>query len=704
MDVKEPTMDCNLPELLVRDLEVSESVFASKSMTAGYPSLGLATSNTVDTTTFQKQKIPRRPIPACQPPTVKSRPLSLILGSNRTSSVSVSCHHDEEESACQAGLSDSASDAASSVGMEPPSVRTREQSFTTAATSVSGRCSSLVSHKPISPSTAASSRMDRGERTWFDTEADVDANLDRLPYAEPGSSERVERGRLPPRPRSAIGLGAFNVPEISPRPPGANTRPSAAATTLHTPSQVFPAERPHTSSGQGNMDSLRPRIIDIQPPVAVPKRKSSLERIHRRMVPTPAGMDSQQPIGNNAPNKYEDDEANSDESEFTPPSTIPTLATACGRTVIDASWPPSLGRDQVARRVPASAPPQASATGIVFLGDRGLAETHAHHPHPTPPERSRKPSFADFGACDLNMRAFPSRTSSIASSISAPGVPLPPEVVDTLRISISCFPETMLLSSSLSVETIRIYSKKLRHGVNPTNRLSEDSHSLFSFSTSSTKPPGRWNLPKLMQSRRVKKSNRPMKSATAESPVAASAPVTPNWTAIKNIFPTSSDYLCDALYAHLVAYNYVSLFCPQPPVLPMRCLPGSGLYDSNEGSHRIPKKAASVLGLQERAEADGGKDGEHMAFGRSNSRRQAIGDGNSPGICKSGGGDMSTLRNVQAGLGRCIALLVTTLKMTTEQMGLEPMLLRSREPKTIDPLLMRSLCEVVRCSEETVVC
>ncbi|KAK0730036.1 hypothetical protein B0H67DRAFT_638588 [Lasiosphaeris hirsuta] len=429
------------------------------------------------------------------------------------------------------------------------------------------------------------------------------------------------------------------------------------------------------SSIQGNMESLRPRIIDIQPPVAVPKRKSSLKRTHRHLVSTSAEIDSQQPNGNNAPNRSEEDETDYDEPNFTPPSTIPVLATACGRTVIDASWPPSLGRDLAPRRVPVSAPPQAGAPEIAF-----------------PVDHDRKPSLTDLGARDVNARVFPSRTSSIASSISAPGVPLPPEVVDTLRISISCFPETMLLSSCLSVETIRIYSKKLKHRVNPINQLSEDSHSLFSASTSITKPAGRWNLPRLIQSRRVKKSNRSMKSAAADLQAAASTPVTPNWAPIKNIFPAGSDYLCDALYAHLVAYNYVSLFCPQPLVLPMRSLPSSGVYDSSEGSHRIPKKAASVLGLQERADADGETDGEIMALGRSSSLV----------MCNNSGGDMSTLRNVQAGLGRCIAMLVTTLKTTTEQTGLEPMLMRSREPKTIDPLLMRSLCEVVRCSEEIV--
>lgn len=41
-------------------------------------------------------------------------------------------------------------------------------------------------------------------------------------------------------------------------------------------------------------------------------------------------------------------------------------------------------------------------------------------------------------------------------------VPLPPDAMETLRVSIACFPETMLLSSSLTIETIRTYSRKVR--------------------------------------------------------------------------------------------------------------------------------------------------------------------------------------------------------------------------------------------------
>lgn len=41
-------------------------------------------------------------------------------------------------------------------------------------------------------------------------------------------------------------------------------------------------------------------------------------------------------------------------------------------------------------------------------------------------------------------------------------VPLPPEAMETLRVLIACFPETMLLTKSLTIETIHTYSRKVR--------------------------------------------------------------------------------------------------------------------------------------------------------------------------------------------------------------------------------------------------
>ncbi|KXJ93830.1 hypothetical protein Micbo1qcDRAFT_158719, partial [Microdochium bolleyi] len=44
----------------------------------------------------------------------------------------------------------------------------------------------------------------------------------------------------------------------------------------------------------------------------------------------------------------------------------------------------------------------------------------------------------------------------------------------------------------------------------------------------------------------------------------------PAWASIKSVFPNGTDYLCDALYAHLLTYNYIDSLCPRvaSPVTP----------------------------------------------------------------------------------------------------------------------------------------
>jgi hypothetical protein len=162
------------------------------------------------------------------------------------------------------------------------------------------------------------------------------------------------------------------------------------------------------------------------------------------------------------------------------------------------------------------------------------------------------------------------------------------------------------------------------------------------------------------------------------STVGSKLPATPNWEPIRNIFPAATDYLCDALYAHLVVYNYVSILCP----LPLGALAG----DSGEGQP-IPKKAAHLLGLQE---APTGPTGL-----RRMASRRAVGSG---GIAPLGTG--TELREVQKGLRLCIGKLVAELKQEESADSEEGGPLHSKKEVMVDPLLVRSLCEVVRCAEE----
>ena len=218
----------------------------------------------------------------------------------------------------------------------------------------------------------------------------------------------------------------------------------------------------------------------------------------------------------------------------------------------------------------------------------------------------------------------------------------------------------------------------------------------------------------------------------------------PNWSPIKNIFPAASDYLCDALYAHIVAYNYLNTLCPVPIVNPTAASLNTNSHHRRTGSHpestttsgrKVPKKAASILGMQTPLPTPGSGSGYpqfrqfsdgHGQTGnglrQSASRRFSghytdgvslvSGHGSGSG---SGGIETAVIRDLQAWLNRCIGLLVSTLRQATGSAGgganefllLEEQseLLRERDGRSgekqsgVDGVLMRALCEVVRVSE-----
>jgi hypothetical protein len=376
---------------------------------------------------------------------------------------------------------------------------------------------------------------------------------------------------------------------------------------------------------------------------------------------------------------------------------------------------------------------------------------------------------------------------------NAPGIPLPPEVVDTLRISIACFPETMLLSTSLSIETIRAYSRKVKH-TRPRGGSDGDTRSIFSVAdqahdlgASDNKPARRWNLPRLLSPWRVQQLQTPPRSPSpiqrhyqnqaryadeeAQTPAPGIA-TKPIWQSIKNIFPQGSNYLCDALYAHLVAYNYIGDLCaslpssvPFAPRLsslahvaasdaPIRpsvgsnanaaaSSPTSGASRSSiDDPTRIPKKAASLLGLSElaavehsmRANLGAKQKQKQLETGAEKSALRRKDSGAVPGHASE-----QTLRELHAGLARCVMRLIATLQATSasgrtdsprESHGGEETFLgadgefevvpydetrgeddgESRfggvrevlEPHAVDPLVMRALIEVVKATEERI--
>ncbi|ODA83052.1 hypothetical protein RJ55_01561 [Drechmeria coniospora] len=236
------------------------------------------------------------------------------------------------------------------------------------------------------------------------------------------------------------------------------------------------------------------------------------------------------------------------------------------------------------------------------------SHTQPHLPSPivsTIPAVPTAPSF-------VSLRSVPSVQSWLNSSLQplplnddlSRVVPLPPDTMETLRVSISCFPETMLLSSSLTVDTIRTYSKKARQ-------------------------------PELRETSRRSLWRKVVRRPESRLDLASGRP----WEPLKNVFGCCSDYVCDALYAHIVAYNYVCVLA------------------NSSGDDEIPKKAASLLGL-----------------GRK--RLSAP----------------ETAQDMQGGLLQCITRLVATARLMADKDDIA-------DAGEADMLFVRSLCEIVRIAE-----
>jgi hypothetical protein len=258
----------------------------------------------------------------------------------------------------------------------------------------------------------------------------------------------------------------------------------------------------------------------------------------------------------------------------------------------------------------------------------------------------------------------------------------------------------MLLTSSLSIETIRAYSRKFKT-FPPGARLDAPA------SPSSLPYPSRkWTLGRILySSRRSNASSNTLPSGEHRSSgagrdsvdTASSHPAAPPpWTALRTVFDSAPEHLCDALYAHIVAYNYVSSLrecrphptpsSPPPPLRPSTSNSGFG-RPRNDGGAAIPRKAAALLGLdgpepQSRSSVD--THGTRSTSAETQPRREGA------------------LRELLVGLSRCIGRLIVTLKE-----GRTDVVASGGEDGEagaanvdVDMFLAKALCEVVRCSED----
>ncbi|KAK3901508.1 hypothetical protein C8A05DRAFT_16316 [Staphylotrichum tortipilum] len=791
MDAQSLVVGCNLPELLVNDLETSTDIFTSKAMTAGSPRAGLAACEWDAGPSFYRPLLPYRAInyqhhshhphlshhlhhhshqPYSGNRTPPRQALLLTTDNARPCPEQPPQELQQQEQQQQQsddgskdrGVENSSPDSLSvtSVGVGPLSVRTRQQSVATAATSLSGRCSSLFSTRAFSPtspvlSPCSSNQESSPQGTWFE-----DDELE-SPQDGPQSEVFTARTSISDPHLPAV----FRADDDDRDSMAASQKSTAdwdgipAATTLHFTRGCYGTHsRPQTPAAQLQLE--KPRIVDILPVTLVSKRTTSTKRRGHGSVATASIASEPRDAtavltvaGSGWPRQgvYHDSHL----PEQLEPM-VSLLATANGRTVIDASTPPPISfvrRGQPVYHHSRSPSPTIDAILDVQTLD---AATYAAEES----TQGRLPSLDALrlpAEASVDSLASPHHSPSYTPSPPPPGIRLPPDVIESLQVSVSCFPETMLLTSSLSIETICAYSKKVTHraGLNRP-QWSPDNDSIYSSISHTAGPPKRWSMGSwLGHARRGSRQHAhpplnfsyPPQGTTSTFPLPSTfrPPATsPSWAPIKHIFPLAPDRLCDALYAHLLALNYITSLCPttasmpMPMPIPTRPPPPNASTSSNSGLS-IPHKAASLLGMgmddplssayhvhpthtqhhpQQQPHHWGSAGSLRLRRGmlgrlrRQQEQPPAVppkpppkDDVVAPATGSRGSqdnGGSASMRELKAGLGRCVGVLLAAVMIGRglEGAGEDSAADGGGEGVGGEGVLVRALCELVRCVEE----
>ncbi|KIE00744.1 hypothetical protein MAJ_03519, partial [Metarhizium majus ARSEF 297] len=648
--------DC-LPEILARDLELSSAVFAEKKMTAGTPVISLSAE--------ERARLRASRMALYSPYLAASaRVHSLDPIEERDSTTSFVGQEVEfpVEKYELDSESSSTTSHCSSDGAEPPDFRHRGSVATTATSFASVACRQKNSLLPDI----------QYECSWIEADSDGEDHVD-------SNTQDYNVGSLSPRPQTPpCSELSSSITETDPNLDISNT-------WIHTHNSSH--RKSHSVSGGFPSVPVQRQLSGRS--LSVPVRPSTMNG----------------PIVKSAENSFKNDQL-----QTTCPTRCQSLKTmrrtqSLRTSATDSSFPthrlqkPSL---QPAIRLETSLVTNACSVsddeGLSPVANRDSAKPHAYFVRPpTPPQPLR--SVQSW----LNSSLQPYPWASHGDE-AARAVPLPPDAIETLRVSVACFPETMLLTSSLTVETIRSYAKKMRHPVTEALSIAGDT---------SIQPPRKSLWRKVIDYKKGPQSSdwktTPMYSnsrqrSSTDSTWSEELDVPKPWTPIKNVFGHCSDYICDAIYAHIVSYNYVSALVARSPAP----VAGNGRTSSistrdhqqqQQQQDDIPKKAASLLGLTASASAEAA-----ASMGRFPRRVSSpLGEWNKEGIMTSRNTTPSSqdnaLRVIQSGLLQCIARLVATAKLMAESdTGEERMVDMGAEDA--DMLFMRSLCEIVRMAEE----
>lgn len=665
-------VDGYFPEVLAKDLERSSFVFEARSMTAGRPTAGLSVENK-----DVKQPWPCRTVNSSY--NGASGPVQSLLPIQESncsmSFVNPPCESRFDETSSEEEDSMMDDELLRALGERPTSFN--GQSITTAATSL------LLSSRGPSPKNSPAC-ADQRTHSWVEADSDDDDEPEL-------HMEDVEQ----------------NLAALSPRPP---TPPESESSSgcgpdsqeLHQPLHQSPTHRKkmhrksHSVSGtalvspQGKRRSVHYGPSTRQQPLEAPASPFQ-ER------PDKGGPGALSPVVRRRASSLH----------------TPTTWKTSHRIRISHGRGDSQGSKK-----------SIAATDPTYMGDVDTATDEEQPSQNAAASKSRNRVFIRPSPPPSPMPTVESwlHETTLQYAAQCPGdelakaVPLPPDVVETLRVSVACFPETMLLSSSLTVETIRNYSKKVRH---PTPEVanghpSSGASSIVNGHGGAAPESPADNAPRRPLWKRVlptKKSapqgrqRHPLAGANGDIKSAISAPVEPSkpWLPLRNVFVNCSDYVLDALWAHIVAYNYISALVPRPP--PKR----TSTRDQADDNDEIPKKAASLLGLaistdtcqqqhQQQQHHGGDHSGSKM---RSHMPWSPIRDNmvvTEPSSRSAS--NESTTRDIQADLMRCIIRLISTAKLMGENTNGQQRIVEL-ETRGVDILFTRSLCEIVRVAEES---
>ncbi|KAI0439456.1 hypothetical protein F4803DRAFT_46332 [Xylaria telfairii] len=385
------------------------------------------------------------------------------------------------------------------------------------------------------------------------------------------------------------------------------------------------------------------------------------------------------------------------------------------------------------------------------LLDNTVTSSRKNLASPTPKEdSSSKPSTSWDRECSpiasrgVDYEEWVESDTSYFVSREKPPVPrqLSRHVQDSIEARVNNFPQVMLSCDDLLVEEIRELSQQAKYN---TDDPKSD------HLTTSRQQPNIAHQPKSSRWKLLGSS-----TSTAEQQDQPGS-IRPNrkqaWAVMGKIFPHGSDVECEALYAYVLVYNYVtSLYLREKtrsnaPRAPTRPNTGkSGAYSESDsdisvstpprpsGSEAmgIPKKAVRVLGLgveeEDNTRPSSGGSGSRTAtftglrqipsffFGQGQQRHNESrgttssatfpGEGGSlsrpetPGTGRSGMTPMTSigllrLAELRRGIAMCCAGLTVALQRA------DPNITEDKPDKCyrVDPSFMRSLCQHVQITE-----